>query len=373
MATKKKISPDLSAPPEGPKDLDGWRALYPDPEAQRTIDEVVAGLERAREDGDSSVLHSAFEEEVGIPIKRQPKDPFIWLCHAKSLWLTNVTPFDDVVLTDVRPLEPFKQLKLLKISAAFETDLSTLRLFEELTDLYVRGGEKTDWSWLSSLSNLEVLKLATSQDGRAQVEAAPHFKLLNNAKLQHFEWSGNYDDISHLGLGKQVKRIKLLGKVSDISSLAGIVALRELDLRGCQVRDITPLFKLPNLEVLDVSWNQIANLHGIEGFSKLRLDAEFNCISDLEPYRRLMSKFPDHAESWIKKTASTQLKLTTPEARAVYDDWLNLDKWRALADVLEAAGDPMGKRIRLRLSNEKGSGLPWFWARGTMTRDPSWK
>lgn len=377
MAAKKKTTgtSDTSfSPPSGaPADLEGWRALYPEPEAQRTIDEIAAGLERAREEGSSSVLHSTFEDEVGLPLKKQPTDPYLWLCQAKSLWLTNVTPFDDVVLEDVRPLAIFAQLRLLEVSTTHEADLSPLGALDGLGKLYVRGGERSDWSWLSALSKLEALEVAASQVAQANVEHAPRFTLSAHTRLKRFQWSGRYDDISHLGLGTQLERIKLLGQFSDITSLATVRSLQHLDLRGCQVRDISPLTNLEHLEVLDISWNQVASLSGIEKFRKLKLDAEFNCISDFEPYRQLMVKFPDYAEGWIKKTAATQLNLKIPEARAVYDDWLDLDKWKALADVLEAAGDPMGKRIRLRLSNEKGSGLPRYWARGSMTPDPSWK
>src|SRR6187402_3862102 len=129
MAAKKKTSKTSSkfTPPAGlPAHLEAWRTLYPEREAQRTIDGIVAGLGRARKQGSSSVLHGTFENEVGISLKKQPADPYEWLCQAKSLWLTNVTPFDDVVFRDVRPLEIFTQLTRLEVNTSFDTDLSAL-------------------------------------------------------------------------------------------------------------------------------------------------------------------------------------------------------------------------------------------------------
>src|SRR6478609_6127188 len=120
MAMKKNSNlPETKAfslPPGIPANLEAWRALYPEPEAQKTIDEISAGLERARAQGSSSVLHSTFEDEVGIPIKEQPTDPYLWLCQAKSLWLTNVVPFDGVVIKELRPLTTFTQLEFLEVS-----------------------------------------------------------------------------------------------------------------------------------------------------------------------------------------------------------------------------------------------------------------
>jgi|SRR6187402_226855 len=377
MATKKKSASNADSsftlPPGAPSDMAGWRALYPELSAQRTIDEIVAGLERARAEGSSSVLHSTFEDEVGISIKKQPTDPYAWLCQTKSLWLTNVTPFDDVVFEDVRPLTTFTQLTLLEVSASLAADLSVLRALKELKTLYVRGGEHSDWSWLAQLSQLEVLNVAGSLVAQRDLVPSPKLVLSANTKLRRFQWSGRYDDISHVGLGPQVEWIKLVGQFSDISRLAAVDSLKHLDVRGCQVRDLSPLASLRYLARLDVSSNQVESLSPIEGRTNLALDAQYNCISDLTPYRKIMAQNPERAESWIKKTESTQLKLTTPEARAVYDDWLNLDKWRSLCDVLDAAGDPMGRQIRLRLANDPDCDLPWFWARGTMTRDPSWK
>ena len=378
MATKKKsTSPTstFSPPADAPANLEAWRALYPEPKAQRTIDEIISGLHRAREDGNSSVLHSTFEDEVGVPIKKQPTDAYIWLCQAKSLWLTNVTPFDDVVLKDVRPLAVFTQLELLEIDTTLDTDLMPLSALLRLRRLYVRGGERSDWSWLAALSKLELLQVSASHVGHEKGEPAQTFSVAGHKRLKRFQWSGHFNDVSHLGLGPQVEKVELFGQIADISTLASVHELKELNVRGCQVRDISPLLSLGKLECLDISRNRVAALDGIESLKKLsELDANYNCISDLQPYRTMMEEEDqDDVDEWIERTERTQLKLTIPEARAVYDDWLNLDKWKALADVLEANGDPMGGRIRLRLANDSKSGLPFYWARGTMTRDPSWK
>src|SRR6478735_4945243 len=151
MATKKKSASSADStftlPPGAPPDMDAWRALYPEAEAQRTIDEIVAGFDRARAEGSSSVLHGTFEDEVGIPLKKQPTDPYLWLCQAKSLWLTNVTPFDRVVIKELRPLTTFTQLEFLEVSVPQVASLMWLAELTRMKHLHVRGGERSDWGW----------------------------------------------------------------------------------------------------------------------------------------------------------------------------------------------------------------------------------
>ena len=73
-------------------------------------------------------------------------------------------------------------------------------------------------------------------------------------------------------------------QISDISSLANLTGLTELNLASNQISDITPLANLTELTVLDLESNQISDISPLAGLPRLtELFLNNNQISDIQP------------------------------------------------------------------------------------------
>jgi internalin A len=59
--------------------------------------------------------------------------------------------------------------------------------------------------------------------------------------------------------------------VSDLTPLAGLPNLQQLDLRYTQVSDLTPLAGLPNLQQLDLMNTQVTNIKPIHNWVRIRI------------------------------------------------------------------------------------------------------
>lgn len=71
--------------------------------------------------------------------------------------------------------------------------------------------------------------------------------------------------------GTSVRRVILPGAlVNDLSPLAGLKNLKDLDVWGTQVSDLTPLAGLKNLEKLDISNTPVSDLTPLVGLKKLK-------------------------------------------------------------------------------------------------------
>jgi Leucine-rich repeat (LRR) protein len=316
---------------DGPATLADWLATYPEPAAQDTCRAILRGLSGPAGDGRGGFMRFCFEQDHGIPPHRQPDDPYEFLCAAKSLWLTNNSDFEGVILTDLRPLAVFTQLTDLKVSVAEDTPLAPLAQLCALEQMYIRGGERSDWSYLSSLQRLEELTVALHRDSFREKVPAPRLSLAGLHRLRTFKWNGHFDDISHVAFPSELVEISLNGNIEDASPLAGLANLTELSLSGNRlrnvaplasltnltvlklgrnkIRDISPLFALERLGRLDVSDNLISDLTGIEQITGLYdLDADDNEISDFKPIRKWLANDPEEADEWISMAKVSQRK-----------------------------------------------------------------
>ena len=76
--------------------------------------------------------------------------------------------------------------------------------------------------------------------------------------------------------------------ISDISPLAELTKLEELDLWNNRITDVSPLAKLTNLEELDLWGNQITDVTPLAGLKNLtKLVLVGNQVTDLTPLARL--------------------------------------------------------------------------------------
>ncbi len=85
-------------------------------------------------------------------------------------------------------------------------------------------------------------------------------------------------------IGLEVLDLKWNYNISDISPLAGLTNLKELDLGGNKISDISPLARLTNLQELDLDKNSISDISPLAGLTNLKeLDLFENRISDISP------------------------------------------------------------------------------------------
>ena len=123
--------------------------------------------------------------------------------------------------------------------------------------------------------------------------------------------------------------------ISDISPLANLVQLRELNMAGCQISDIRPLINLTSLESFRFPYNQIEDITPLANLTKLT-DVWLigNYITDIRPLEKL-----------------TLLKELRIQNNAITDysplEALSLANFE-YDESCESSGSPLQKRIRNR-------------------------
>ena len=103
-------------------------------------------------------------------------------------------------------------------------------------------------------------------------------------------------DLTGLEHARNLKYLRLRGYkindatplISDITPLAKLQNLIEVNLSGNKIRDITPITKLPLLQVLELSGNSVSDISQLAGMTHLRqLGLGDNQINDLAPLTSL--------------------------------------------------------------------------------------
>ena len=101
------------------------------------------------------------------------------------------------------------------------------------------------------------------------------------------------DDITHLAGLTNLTYLQLYGnEISDISPLAGLTNLANLQLFKCDISDLSPLSNLTNLAELTLSDNPISDLSPLSGLTQLIYLNLYRCdISDINPLAGLVNLF----------------------------------------------------------------------------------
>ena len=98
--------------------------------------------------------------------------------------------------------------------------------------------------------------------------------------------SNEVKDISELQTLKELRNINLeKNQIEDISPLKNLCQLESIDLnKNLDIKDISSLFALTNVKMLDLRFNHIKDLSGISGMVSLKkLYLSNNQISDISP------------------------------------------------------------------------------------------
>jgi Leucine-rich repeat (LRR) protein len=206
-------------------------------------------------------------------------------------------------LKSMEPLSACKELENLDFAyAPHISDLSPLVSCTRLKMLCLADSRITDLSPLASLSLLEMLDLS-NDDGFEELHASDLSPLTHCKKLTTLDLSNNRGirDLSPLSHCPDLRDLDLsdLTLIRDLSAFEkGFEKLRDLNIGGMEVDDLSPLAKLQNLEEIscsdipmDTSLLPLANCPKLK-----RVDCSPNAmdVDELGDARPDMIIFEDH-------------------------------------------------------------------------------
>jgi hypothetical protein len=195
-----------------------------------------------------------------------------------DLWgIQNLTGLTNLALTnrglsDISPLAELTELTHLNLHTNWISDITPLRDLTNLVDLRIAENPLTDISPLSELTQLRVLRMHRHGDFIGGQNPRTHMGatglLTTNAVT----------DIS--ALAKLTKLVDLnihTQDISDLTPLSGLTSLLELRLAANSFTDLSPLRGLTTLEYLELTGNDITDITPLSGLTNLMaLDLRFN-------------------------------------------------------------------------------------------------
>ena len=168
------------------------------------------------------------------------------------------------------PITPSEMATLTRLEArnANISDLTGLEFATNLGALWLDGEEVTGGIWRNSNSVSDLSPLA------------------GLTRLEELDlWKNAVSDISPVAALTQLTHLGLLGNaVSDISPVAGLTNLETLSLDSNSISDISAVAGLTNLRRLQLNNNFISDISAVVGLTNLmRMRLAWNKISDLSP------------------------------------------------------------------------------------------
>ena len=166
------------------------------------------------------------------------------------------------------------------------SDITGLEFAVNLEELNISGNPISGFSPLAGCTNLIRL---FAWDTPNISDISP---LANLTKLEQLEVTGSdVHDISSLVRLTNLRVLQFYSSdISDISPLSGMTKLEKVRFRHSDVEDITPLANLVHLEWLDLASNEVFDLSPLRNLTKLEsADLSWNRISNIEPLRHLTS------------------------------------------------------------------------------------
>ncbi len=154
------------------------------------------------------------------------------------------------------------------------------------------------------------------------------------SSLQQLDLSGTgVSDLAPLAGLTSLQQLSIsFTQVSDLAPLAGLTSLRQLDLSRTEVSDLAPLAGLTSLQQLDLAGTQVSDLAPLAGLTSLQqLDLSGTQVSDLAPLAGLTSL----QQLYLAETEVSDL---TPLARLTSLQQLYLFLARQVSDLTPLAG-----------------------------------
>lgn len=198
-------------------------------------------------------------------------------------------------------LKSFLSEKTLKLDDLLLRDLSPLAPFRQIESLALTGNLVTHAEVLNQLTNLKSLNIETNDIQDPAGALAPlvtagtrisglHSQLNNYAKTTFAALCGKADLPAETQ--KTMKSIfaKTMAENCSVAN-SRLLMIKTLRLSDRNLSDLTPLENLPSVVSLDLSGNPVADLTSLAGLENMRfLNIENTLITDLSPLDHLVSQ-----------------------------------------------------------------------------------
>lgn len=222
------------------------------------------------------------------------------------------------LIQDISGIESLINLQTLNLQGNQITDISPLKDLANLSTLYLNNNKIKDISALKNMTNLSTLYLAnnnitdyTPVKGYYEGIYDKDFEMPRIFKDENLQQivndtinkpSGEIDKsdvqkVTELSAGsfgiEDISGVENLinlqifdlssNQITDISALKGLTKLQQLNLSSNQITNITALKGLINLQKLDLSSNEIKDISALKGLTNLKeLDLSSNQVSEAD-------------------------------------------------------------------------------------------
>ena len=175
-------------------------------------------------------------------------------------------------VTDLSPLASLKNsLEYLNLNGTTAKDMTPVGELAELTSIFLDETEFDDYSPLAKCTKLEFLQARGEKSGFGQLDvitSLPNLKRLwldRNVKVQQWDALKTAANLEDFSAGKT--------SFSDLSLLANLNKLRDINIYECTVKNAESITKLPELKRLSV--------RGTKGIDDISIFKELPKIADL--------------------------------------------------------------------------------------------
>lgn len=331
-------------------------------------DEIKSEIERlkkAKEDYDSGKIVVICGEQydvetTSLDLSKKGAGSAALKDIAKLTELTSLKLSDNKI-DELDFLTPLKKLTSLDLSNNKISDIKPLKKLSSLRTLHLDGNEIKDFSPLYDIDSLSMLTIGQMDISASQLkelkaklpnciiysddakEDVIEIKLggktfKNNVK--ELDLSGcDVHDITLLSACTKLEKLDLSdNSISDISALVDLPNLKELDISNNRISDISPLMSVPKLEYLNLSGNRIKSVAALQDLSGLtELNVSDNELGSIAAIGRLTNL----KTLWMDKVGLSDADL---------EELYNLKNLKKLsikdnADLSEAAVATLKKKL----------------------------
>lgn len=199
-------------------------------------------------------------------------------------------------ISDISALANSDKLYFLDLRYNKITDISAIDKLNNLRYLFLEDNSIPDISSLANLKKLQYLELGNQEDSNYDKILSNISALANLIDLQELNLEGNnISDISALSNLINLKCLDISEQgdynnrvLSNISALANLVNLQELDLRENNISDISALEDLTNLTEVNLYYNNISDISALANLTNLtKVDLSLNNVKDITALKKI--------------------------------------------------------------------------------------